>query len=116
MHHAEIQRDPSMQSCIDACSRCHAICIETAAYCLSQGGKHAAPEHIALLQSCADICATSADIMLRDADVHRHSCAACAEICERCAESCDRMGQDERMVRCAEACRACAESCRSMSA
>jgi len=32
-----------MQSCIDACSDCHQLCLKTAMnYCLNTGGKHSA--------------------------------------------------------------------------
>lgn len=104
-----------MAQCIDNCSRCHAICIETINHCLKKGGKHAAPDHIRLLQDCAQICATSADFMLRDSNLHSRTCGVCAEVCERCAEACERMADDDMMRECAEACRKCAESCREMS-
>lgn len=114
-HHTAAHRDPSMNDCIDACTQCHAICLETINYCLGQGGRHAAPEHIALLATCADICATSADTMLRGASVHAATCGACAEVCRQCADACDGMGDDAEMKRCAEACRRCAEHCAKMS-
>jgi hypothetical protein len=105
-----------MRSCIQNCSDCHAICTETSIHCLTLGGPHAAPGHIALLLDCAQICATSADFMLRASVFHSLTCAICAEICERCAEECERMAEgDETMLRCAELCRRCAESCRRMS-
>jgi len=104
-----------MQECIDNCMRCHAVCVETITHCLKQGGKHAAPDHIRLLQDCAQICATSADFMLRDSEFHHLTCGACAEICARCAEACERMGNDDMMRRCAEECRRCADSCRRMA-
>lgn len=108
--------DTHMQECIENCTRCHAICLETLAHCLQQGGKHAAPAHIALLSACADICRTSADTMLRGADVHAITCRACAEICRRCAEDCESTGQnDAQMQRCAEMCRTCADSCEAMA-
>jgi hypothetical protein len=105
-----------MQSCIDDCTACHAICEETVHHCLGKGGKHADPAHIALLQTCAQICTTSADAMLRGTREHAHICRACEEICRACAESCERMADDEAMQRCASACRRCAESCRRMAA
>lgn len=108
--------DPRMAECIDNCTRCHATCIETIRYCLEQGGRHAEPQHIALMQTCADICRTSADAMLRGAQAHVHTCAACAELCRLCAESCEAMGDDGRMRRCAEECRRCADSCARMAA
>jgi len=115
-HHTAQHRDPAMNSCIENCSNCHAICLETVTYCLGQGGKHAEAGHIGLLLSCADICATSADTMLRGAKVHKATCGACATICDACAASCESMGSDADMQRCAEACRRCAEDCRRMAA
>ena len=108
-------RPSEIDACIEHCTRCHAICVETIAHCLAVGGRHAAPAHIRLLEDCAQICATSADFMLRGSDLHSHTCGACAEICARCAEECERMADDDMMRECAEACRACAESCRRMS-
>lgn len=105
-----------MQQCIQNCTDCHRVCLETEAHCLQVGGKHAGPTHVRLLLDCAQICATSADFMIRGSDLHARTCAACAEVCERCAESCEGAGDDEVMRRCAEACRRCAESCRQMSA
>lgn len=115
-HHAAEQRDDAMNACIRHCTDCHAVCLETIAYCLEQGGAHAGAAHIALMATCADICRTSADAMLRGTDVHVHTCRACAEICRRCADACAAMRDDAAMQRCAEACRRCAESCASMAA
>jgi hypothetical protein len=114
-HHTAGHRDPSMNDCIQACTDCHAVCLETISHCLEQGGLHAAHEHIALMATCADICRTSADAMLRGTYAHVHTCRACAEICRLCAESCARMSDDADMQRCAEACRRCAESCERMA-
>ena len=114
--HASTHSDADMDECIRNCTDCHALCVATIRYCLEQGGRHADPAHIALMQTCADICRTSADAMLRGADVHVHTCRACMEICRRCAEDCASMSDDERMQRCAEACRRCAESCARMAA
>lgn len=108
-------RTGEMQECIDNCTRCHAICVETLDHCLQKGGRHAEAGHIRLLADCAQICATSADFMLRGSDLHGRTCGVCAEACERCAESCERLADDDMMRRCAEECRRCAESCRKMS-
>jgi hypothetical protein len=114
MAHKEINQE--MRDCIQACTDCHEICLETISHCLSMGGKHADPAHIKLLQDCAQICATSADFMLRGSEYHAETCGTCAILCEACADSCESMADgDELMMRCAETCRACAESCRSMS-
>ncbi|MBD4119066.1 ferredoxin, partial [Xanthomonas citri pv. citri] len=48
-HHSAAHRPQAMNECIDNCTQCHAICLETINYCLTKGGVHAAPEHIALL-------------------------------------------------------------------
>lgn len=107
-----------MRECIDNCINCHAVCAETISHCLSMGGEHASPNHIKLLQDCAQICMTSADFMLRMSDYHPQTCGVCADICEACAEECEGMASGDGadfMQRCADACRKCAESCRRMS-
>lgn len=104
-----------MKDCIDNCDDCHSICLETVTWCLEQGGEHASPDHVKLLQDCAEICQTSANFMLRQSTHHSLTCRACAEVCERCAEECERMDGDQ-MQACAEACRRCAQTCRSMAA
>lgn len=114
-HHSAAHRPQAMNECIDNCTRCHAICLETINDCLGKGGAHAAPDHIALLSACADICATSADTMLRGATVHNVICGACAEVCRQCAAACEAFGDDAEMKRCAEICRRCADSCAAMA-
>jgi hypothetical protein len=104
-----------MQQCIQDCTDCHRICVETIGHCLEQGGRHAEPSHIRLLQDCAQICQTSADYMIRGSKLHTATCAVCADICERCAADCEQFGDDQGMKRCAEVCRRCAESCREMA-
>jgi hypothetical protein len=107
--------DDAMRDCIEECSSCHDICLETFAHCLAMGGKHGEADHLPLLIDCAEICQTSANFMLRRSDLHPHTCAACAAVCERCAQDCARFTDDPAMLACAEACRACAESCRRMA-
>ena len=104
-----------MLACIQNCQDCHRACLQTLAYCMKQGGRHAAPEHLRLLMDCADVCLTSASFMIRGSALHVHTCAACAAVCERCAEDCAEMGDDPRMRALADTCRHCAESCRAMS-
>ena len=108
------QMDAGMRDCIDRCSECHRVCVETAAHCLEMGGRHAEASHIRLLLDCAQICQTSADFMLRESDLHGRTCEVCSEVCKRCAEDCERF-DDDFMRRCAEVCRACAESCQRMA-
>jgi hypothetical protein len=104
-----------LESCIRVCTTCHAVCLETAQWCLEMGGRHAYPNHVRLLLDCADICRTSADFMLRGSELHEQTCALCAEACMRCADECERIDGDEMMAQCAEVCRSCAESCRRMA-
>jgi hypothetical protein len=104
-----------MRECIQNCTECHNVCVETIDHCLRLGGPHAAAGHIRLLLDCAQICATSADFMLRGSDFHPPVCGVCAEVCDRCAESCEQFGDDAQMRRCAGLCRRCAESCRHMA-
>jgi hypothetical protein len=105
-----------MRNCINECLSCHAVCMETIAHCLTEGGAHADPRHIGLLQDCAQICITSADYMLRGSEHHGETCGTCAIVCESCADSCESMAEgDDFMRRCADACRRCAESCRQMA-
>ena len=113
-HHLGTVTD-ELHECIERCSDCHDVCVETLAHCLERGGEHAAPEHIRTLLDCAQACDTSRDFMLRGSDLHHDTCRVCAEACERCAASCEQLADDEQLTRCAEECRRCAESCRAMS-
>ena len=113
--HLDDEMAVAMDDCIDWCTSCHDICLQTVNYCLAMGGEHSTPEHIRLLLDCAEICQTSANFMLRSSELHGVTCAACAEICDRCAAACERFEGDEIMQACAEACRGCAQSCREMA-
>lgn len=104
-----------MTQCIEACSRCHGVCVATMQHCLKLGGKHAAAEHIRDMQDCAQICATAADFMLRGSAAHAYVCAACAEACDRCEESCREVNDSPEMQRCIDACRACGTLCHRMA-
>ena len=106
--------DAAMKSCIDNCDDCHSICLETVTWCLDQGGKHASPDYVKLLQDCAEICQISANFMIRGSRFHALTCGACAEICEQCADKCEQLDGDQ-MQACAEECRRCAASCREMA-
>ena len=116
-HHLTAEHiSTEMHDCIERCSDCHDVCLETVQHCLGRGGEHAAPDHIRALLDCAQACDTSRDFMLRGSPLHHATCGVCAEACERCAESCEAMADDdEQMRRCAEECRRCAESCRAMA-
>lgn len=103
----------SMQPCIEACTHCHHVCLQTAmTHCLQIGGKHLDPDHFSLLMNCAEICQASANLQLSGSEFVPKLCVLCAEICEACAVSCEAIGEMEECVR---ACRKCAESCSSMA-
>jgi len=104
-----------MTTCIQNCTDCHNICVQTTAYCLQMGGRHAEAGHLESLLDCAELCRTSADFMLRGSSLHAHVCGVCAEACERCAQACSEFADDEQMQACTEQCHRCMESCREMA-
>jgi hypothetical protein len=82
----------TMEQCIENCTNCHRICLETAArHFAGESSPRLEEQHVRLLLDCAEICRTSADFMMRGSVMHQHTCRACAEICRRCAESCREM-------------------------
>lgn len=105
----------AMADCVESCTACSLICVETLAYCQKLGGKLADPAELALLTICADICATAARAMLTGSDAHVHTCAACALVCRRCAESCGRHADDPKLRACASACANAARCCAEMA-
>ena len=110
------QHSHTMEQCIDNCTNCHRICLETAArHFRGERSPQMEETLVRLLLDCAEICRTSADFMIRGSDQHRHTCRACAAICSRCADECDRKGEDPYLASCAETCRRCAESCTEMA-
>jgi len=106
---------PEMQQCIENCTNCHNICVQTIDHCLRMGGKHVEAAHIKSLLDCADACRTSADSMLRGSALYKQVCGVCTDACTRCAESCAQFGEDAQMKACAEQCRRCAASCTEMA-
>lgn len=48
--------DDEMKKCIQLCRDCHAMCTQTISHCLKLGGRHAAPDHIRLMEDCAQLC------------------------------------------------------------
>lgn len=105
--------ETSMQACIEACSHCHQVCLQTAMnHCIEAGGKHVAADHFRLIMNCAEICQTSANFQLSGSTFHRRVCEVCAEVCEACAVDCEKIGG---MDECVAACRACAKSCQQMA-
>ncbi len=107
-------QSPKMQSCIEECLRCYSTCLGMLMnHCLEAGGKHMEPEHVRIMQACAEMCRTSAAMMLIGTEHHKHTCRECAEICDACATSCEQVGD---MDECVQQCRRCAESCKNMAA
>ncbi len=54
-----------VQRALEDCKECHLICVQTIQYSFQQGGPHVAPDHLRLLEDCAQLCQTSEDLMLR---------------------------------------------------
>ncbi len=104
-----------MDQAIKASLDCYRICVETFAYCIKTGGRHADPDHIQILKDCAEICKLNADFMIRNSQYYGRTCELCADICEKCAASCEAVGPEDTQVKaCSEICRECASSCREM--
>ncbi len=105
-----------MQECIDNCSECSNVCLQTISHCLRQGGKTADSKSIQLLAESVEICRASAKFLCLASAHYRETCGLCAEICEECADACESAGGgDEQIKKCAKACRTCAQSCQEMA-
>lgn len=104
-----------MTECIQNCTDCHNICVQTSAYCIQMGGEHVEPGHLKSLLDCAEMCRASIDFMLRGSSLHSHVCGVCAEACERCAQNCIEFDDDAQMRACTQECMRCADSCREMA-
>jgi hypothetical protein len=103
---------PEMRKCIEACQKCHNVCLQSALRdCLEMGDKHVEPAHFRLMNDCIEISQASANFMLRGSYFHAQTCQLCAVICEACAQSCEQLGN---MEDCVKACRHCVESCRQI--
>jgi len=108
--------DDEMKKCIQLCRECHAMCTQTISHCLKLGGRHAAPDHIRLMEDCAQLCATAADYMLRESPFHDRICRVCSDLCKQCGKDCEQVAGDDQMVKqCLEMCRKCAGSCERMA-
>ncbi|MCM2324551.1 MAG: four-helix bundle copper-binding protein [Oligoflexia bacterium] len=104
------------ERCAVECLNCHSICLRSIRHCLGMGGKHAEPDHIGLLVSCAELCQTTENFLLTsDPKLSGRVSEVCAEACETCAASCDGLADDPQMKSCAAICRSCAASCREIA-
>lgn len=107
MHHP---LTPDMRKGIEACQRCHNICLQTAmGHGLETGGSQVEAAHLRLMIDCAEICVACADFLLRGSHFHDQACQLCATICEACGLACEQAGG---MSDCVHACQRCAENCR----
>lgn len=97
-----------------ALRHCHDTCLEAFTYCARIGGKHMAREHVILMESCIELCQTTANFLLRYAPLTEELCSLCASICKQCATSCNALN-DMQMNRCAIACQKAAHACRNES-
>ena len=111
---SEVTTSDEVRECLRDSLDCYQMCTETAARCLTMGGKHAEFEHMNLLMDCAKICSTNADFIIRNSTYYPQTCGITADICDECADNCDRFDEDF-MKECASVCRRCAESCREMA-
>lgn len=105
------QPDPAMARCIAACNDCNRVCLQQIEHCLSLGGAHSEPGHIARLLTCASVCRTASELMSVESDWYATMCDLCAQVCDECADACEELGD---MEECVAACQECAEECRSM--
>lgn len=105
-----------MRECIESCSDCHDVCMETLVHSLDVGGELTAQAHIGALLDCAQACDAGRDFLLRGSELNMQFRGACAQACDRCAESCERLGagDDDVLRNCGEMCRRCAKACRAM--
>ena len=110
-------RTPSnaMRDCIESCTACEHLCLETLAWCQMRGGTYADPKLLALLSLCADICASSGRAMIGGSDAHVFLCHACAQVCQRCAEACSALSPETQLRACASACANAARCCADMA-
>lgn len=89
-----------LQQCIQDLQSCHDVCAQTAVNCQEAGGDHAKPEHIAMLQDCAEMCQTTTHFMQHDNPLYGYVAQACAQVTTHCGEECTQMGDTD----CANAC------------
>ena len=108
----ELPHEQQRQACINHCTRCHAVCLRTAAHCLRAG---CGAEMIATLQVCADLCRASADTLLRASTLQRIVCRACAEVCAKCAAACEALVNDAQLKECTAVCLSCFDACAAIA-
>lgn len=107
--------------CIDACFDCGEACTQCADDCLSEQGRvEELVKCIRLDLDCADICMTTGRVLSRqteyDANISRAILEACAQACASCGDECEQHGEHgmEHCRICAEQCRRCEQACRDL--
>jgi hypothetical protein len=101
------------KACIEACTACHDVCLETSARLRMQG--HGDEGQIGALLDSAELCRLTANFLIRDSPLHSMACLLCADACQRSARDCERF-DEARMRQVAEACRRTADQCRRIAA
>lgn len=101
----------TLAACIAACNECSQVCLRSIDHCLTLGGAHAEPGHIAMLMTCASVCRTASELMSINSEWHPTLCDLCAQVCDECADQCEDLGD---MEDCVSACQDCADACREM--
>jgi hypothetical protein len=103
---------------IDACLSCDQACTACANACLAEDDIDAMRACIALDETCADICATTARLLSRpvlaDHVLLDDTLRACVRACSRCAEECARHAHHRHCAICAQVCRACEHACTAL--
>ncbi len=101
------------KACIEACTACHDVCMETSARLRMQG--HGDEGQIGALLDCAELCRMAANFVMRDSPLHAMVCVLGADACLRAARDCERF-EDDRMREVANTCRRTADRCRRVAA
>jgi hypothetical protein len=100
-----------IQQCIQDCLNCQQVCSQTADADQQSGGDHAKPEHVQMLQDCAELCMTTAHFLQHGSALGGYLCQATAQVTDICSNECDQMGDTD----CANACRNASWSCNQLS-
>ena len=108
-----------LAAAIDACLNCVQACSACADADLSEADVNDMRRCIALDQTCADVCATTARTLSRPANwdrvVAHHLLRACVRACIECAEECAHHADHHRHCAiCERACRACVRACNAL--
>jgi hypothetical protein len=88
------------QQCVQDLQTCHDVCLQTVDNCIQAGGDHAKPQHIWMLQDCAELCHTTMYFLQHDSPLFGYVTSACAQVTQHCGQECQLMGDTD----CANAC------------